>query len=185
MFFILSLIILLEILLFIGGLNAQILLTIFALVVSILATLMYATASPTVSVTIISGKTRFNPSQLPGSPSELPNEFLYDTRVRVTNLSRFPMKAYINLNLKADGEPIFKGNLYCSKEYWHLYPHESIEGHFGIQNSINQNSNVRITMSVEVRNPGIYQYLIEYPTRNYHFDLNENKWFNEDFGYYI
>lgn len=56
----------------------------------------------------------------------------YDTRVKLSNLSRYNVEAFVNLNPKVNGKPIELGGAYSEKEPWLLTAQQLIDGHFYI-----------------------------------------------------
>lgn len=149
-------------------------------------------ASPTVSLDIQSGKHYYK------SPN-LSNEQLYETRVIVKNLSRYPVEAYVNLNLRSMEKPVSMADIYCGKKPWVLNPLKRMNGQFNIgdvrggvgidvnkmkREKTQENVRTQLTMTIEVQNAGVYRRLIKYPVRHWHFDFQRDEWYNEDFGYY-
>ncbi len=53
-----------------------------------------------------------------------------DTRVRLTNLSNYPVAVQLNCNLKVGDKLINFGSAYDGKQYWNLQLKEGKEGHF-------------------------------------------------------
>lgn len=157
--------------------NPQMVVAVLGLFFTLIGIVFYGTAVPTISPQIMTGAvgvTKDNP----------PNLFI-DTRVIITNVSRFPARAYVNLNLEFNGKPIPTPDSYDGRRPWSLYPHEGINGHFETtleKEKIKINS--KLTMTIKIRNAGFSRYIIKYPTGHWHFDFQKNEWYNKDFGYY-
>lgn len=155
-----------------------------------LGLVLYGFALPTASFQIKSGKTFFIYERGLPEDTELPLEKLYDTRVIVANASRFSGRFYVDLNLKINGNPVSPGDLYVAKKPWELFPGKLINGHFRIDTLI-ENSDATIcedttvTMEIKVRNAGLSQYIIKYPTQHWNFDFNVNMWYDEYYGLHI
>jgi hypothetical protein len=113
------------------------------------------------------------------------------TRFTLENHSRFSAKVYVDLNLKVDGNPESKGNLFTGKKAWHLSPNEAVDGHFDLNEEIinllekkknSRNKNNLLRVEVEVWNAGISQFFRKYSVKKWYFDFDEGKWEKGDLG---
>lgn len=163
----------------------EILVAVFAIVVSAIIALYFSMASPTVSVEIKSG-INYYPGKLGIDKSKLSDEYLYDTRFIIKNISKFPTKVYVNLNLKLDGERVPLGPDYEGKKRWELFPNEGLNGHFQKINYFRkaEKNKSKMTMEIKVNNAGFYQSLIKYPANKWKFNFNKNEWENKETGTY-
>lgn len=152
--------------------------------------------SPTVSCRIHSGKKYFNMNRC---SSDEEKELFFDTRVIITNHSRFGTIAHVNLNLKINGEPVEYHPMYSGKKPWPLDPFGLLNGHFYIgdilkmanmsiekmkEERTDENARTQLTMDVEVENEGFLEYKIKNPTQHWSFDFQKDLWESTDYYYY-
>lgn len=135
--------------------------------------ILFGVAVPTVSMSITSIK-----------------EKGYSFSFHVQNVSRFPVKFYVDVNLKVNGELFDRKNypLYGGMESWSLFPNQGIRGWLDIdgkliKNKYDLNKINKLTMEIKIRNAGFSQLVIRYPITNWHFNFKEKVWYNTDYWY--
>lgn len=167
------------------GTSDEILVAIIGIVISTLIALSYSISSPTVSVKIMSGINYYS-NRLGIDKSQLSDEYLYDTRFIIKNISKYSTKVYVNLNLKLDGKLVPLGHDYCGKKRWELFPDEGLNGHFQNIEYFREAkiNNSEMTMEINISNTGFYQFLVRYPTNKWEFNFSQNKWENKETGTY-
>lgn len=119
------------------------------------------------------------------------NQEKFRTRFKMVNFSNLSSKAYVDLNLIADGEKIDLGPKYSGKLSWDLYPGKGINGHINVSRGTfekveskwkEMRDNNLLTLKVKVRNPGIHRFIKSYPVENWYFNFTKNKWYNLEMG---
>lgn len=153
--------------------------TIFTVVTIVISLAALAYASPSVKATIVPNTANHREEQ---------GDFFWDTGFYIKNLSRFPVKVFVNLNLQINGTAVTELGLnYRGKELWHLFPYEYILGHFSFKHhpKPEYNKQTKITMAIEIWNEKtLFNCFIKYPARHFELKFEKDKWYwhNTDFG---
>ncbi len=131
------------------------------------------TVRPTVSCELKSGKNYYSNEQI-----NKDKKLEFDTRVIVTNYSKYNLEVYVDLGIKINNKPqTFSGD-YSGTIPWPITSFQSANGHFNLSEKFNFENAKTITLDLQIRYKSDIGKEYKNPIQYWHFDLEEKIWRN-------